>query len=76
MIFFSDDSLDKSVELETSMETEADDIPDDQSIAEAYVIAKEMLLSVIESIPMASNNGWLFPDKGKSLPAQKLMSKY
>ena len=71
MIFFSDDSL------ETSVETSGD-IPEDQSIAEpeAYVIAREMLLSVIESIPVSSNNGWLFPDKGKSLPAQKLMSKY
>ena len=69
MIFFSDDSLDKSVELETSMETEADDIPEDPSIAEAYVIAREMLLSVIESLPVFSN-------EGKSLPAQKLMSKY
>ena len=76
MIFFSDDSLETSVE--TSMENEAGDIPEDQSIAEpeAYVIAREMLLSVIESIPVSSNNGWLFPDKGKSLPAQKLMSKY
>ena len=72
MIFFSDDSLDKSDE--TSMEYEAGDIPEDQSWA--YLIARDMLLSVIESIPMASNNGWLFPDKGKSLPAQKLMSKY
>ena len=69
MIFFSDDSLDKSVELETSMETEADDIPEDPSIAEAYVIAREMLLCIIDSIPVASNIG-------KSLPAQKLMSKY
>ena len=74
MIFFSDDSLDKSAE--TSMEYEAGDIPEDQSIAEAYVIARDLLISVIESIPVSSNNGWLFPDKGKSLPAQKLMSKY
>ena len=74
MIFFSDDSLETSVE--TSMENEAGDIPEDQSIAEACLIAREMLLSVIESIPVSSNNGWLFPDKGKSLPAQKLMSKY
>ena len=65
MIFFSDDSLDKSDE--TSMEYEAGDIPEDQSWA--YLIARDMLLSVIESIPMASNIG-------KSLPAQKLMSKY
>ena len=69
MIFFSDDSL------ETSVETSGD-IPEDQSIAEAYVIARDLLISVIESIPVSSNNGWLFPDKGKSLPAQKLMSKY
>ena len=74
MIFFSDDSLDKSAE--TSMEYEAGDIPEDQSIDEAYVIARDLLISVIESIPVSSNNGWLFPDKGKSLPAQKLMSKY
>ena len=70
MIFFSDDSLETSVE--TSMENEAGDIPED----EAYVIVRDLLLSVIESIPVSSNNGWLFPDKGKSLPAQKLMSKY
>ena len=67
MIFFSDDSLETSVE--TSMENEAGDIPEDQSIAEACLIAREMLLSVIESLPVFSN-------EGKSLPAQKLMSKY
>ena len=47
---------------------EAVDIPEDQSI-EAYAIAREMLLCIIDSIPVASNIG-------KSLPAQKLMSKY